>query len=156
MLVKLPRMKKEEITELINKQNLCRIAFKGTDYPYMAPFQYTYFNNTFYFHFTDYGKKMKLLEKDNRVCIEIERYTPNLSQYNFVVIRGRLGVVKDPSERAKAIRNLAEEGKNRISTNFLAAHGLKKEEGWSTFVPEKPLVIIKLKEIVEIIGLKSP
>ena len=156
MIVKLPKMKKKEITDLINSQNLCRIAFKGTDYPYMAPFQYTYFNDTLYFHFTDYGRKMKLLEKDNRVCVEIESYAPDLSQYNFVVLRGRLKVVKDAKERANAISNLAEEGKKRISTNFLAAHGLKPEKGWSSFIPETPLVIIKLEEIVDTIGLKSP
>ena len=108
MIVKLPQMNEREIKDLINKQNLCRIAFKGTEYPYMAPFQYTYFNDTLYFHFTDYGRKMKLLEKDNRVCVEIESYAPDLSQYNFVVLRGRLKVVEDAEERAKAIGNLAE------------------------------------------------
>ena len=156
MSVKLAKMNKKEITELMMKQNLCRIAFKGTDYPYIAPFQYAYFNGTLYFHFTDFGKKMRLLERDNRVCVEIESYSSDLNRYNFLVLRGRLETVTDPVERAKAINNLAEEGKNRISTNFLAAHGVKKEEGWEAFVPERPLLIIKLKEIAEKIGLKSP
>ncbi len=51
---------------------------------------------------------------------------------------------------------MAEEGKQRLSTNFLAAHGFKKEEDWSSFTPEKTLVIVKLDEIAEEIGLKSP
>ncbi len=51
---------------------------------------------------------------------------------------------------------MAEEGKQKVSPNFLAAHGFKKEEGWSSFSPEKPLVILKLEEIAEEIGLKSP
>ena len=51
---------------------------------------------------------------------------------------------------------MAKEGKQKLSTNFLAAHGFKKEEGWASFTPERPLVIVRLKEVTERIGLKSP
>ncbi len=149
-------MEKSEIEQLLQEQMLCRIAFKGDKYPYMAPFQYVLMDNSLYFHFTDYGKKMKLLEKDKRVCVEIEKYRPDLSEYNFVVFRGELDVVRNPQERAQAIKRLAEEGKHKLSTNFLAAHGFKKEEGWSSFTPERPAVIVKLKRVTEEIGLKSP
>ncbi len=149
-------MEKHEIEKLIKEQMLCRIAFKGDKYPYMAPFQYVFTNGALYFHFTNYGKKMKLLERDKRVCVEIERYRSDLSEYRFVVLRGTLKVVTDPQERAKVIKKIAEEGKQKLSENFLAAHGFKKEQGWSSFTPEKPIVIVKLEEIAEEIGLKSP
>jgi nitroimidazol reductase NimA-like FMN-containing flavoprotein (pyridoxamine 5'-phosphate oxidase superfamily) len=155
MLIKLPRMEKQEIEELISEQLLCRIAFKGGKYPYMAPFQYVYMNGTLYFHFTDYGKKMKLLEKDKHVCVEIEKYLPDMSKYNFVVLRGKLTIVTDPEERAEVIRRMATDGKEKLSTNFLAAHGFKTEEGWSSFAPERPMVIVGLEEIAEEIGIKS-
>ena len=155
-IVKLPRMEKHEIEQLIREQMLCRIAFKGAEYPYIAPFQYVFMDGTLYFHFTDYGKKMKLLEKDKRVCVEIEEYKPDLSEYNFVVLRGTLQVVTDPQERAMVIRRMAEEGGQKLSPNFLAAHGFKKEEGWSSFTPEKPLVVVKLENVAQEIGLKSP
>lgn len=87
MIVRLPKMENAEIEELIREQMLCRIAFKGDKYPYMAPFQYVYLNESLYFHFTDYGKKMKLLRRDNHVCVEIEKYQPDLSEYSFVVLR---------------------------------------------------------------------
>ena len=155
-IVKLPKMKKREIEKLIREQMLCRIAFKGDEYPYMAPFQYVFIDGSLYFHFTDYGRKMKLFERDNRVCVEIEKYRPDLSEYSFIVLRGTLKVVTNPQERAKAIKKMAEEGKQKLSKNFLAAHGFKKEEDWSSLTPEKPLLIVKLKEIAEEIGLKSP
>ena len=155
-VAKLPKMEKFEIEKLLQEQMLCRIAFKGGKYPYIAPFQYVLMGGSLYFHFTDYGKKMRLLEKDKRVCVEIEKYRPDLSEYNFVVLRGELEVVRDPHERAKVINRIAEEGKQKLSTNFLAAHGFQKEEGWSSFTPERPLVIVKLKEVAEEIGLKSP
>ncbi|MCW4052678.1 MAG: pyridoxamine 5'-phosphate oxidase family protein [Candidatus Bathyarchaeota archaeon] len=149
-------MEKSEIEKLLQEQMLCRIAFKGDKYPYMAPFQYVLMDGSLYFHFTDYGKKMRLLEKDKRVCVEIEKYRPDLSEYNFVAFRGELEVVRDPQERAKAIKRLAKEGKQNLSTNFLAAHGFKKEEGWSSFTPKRPVVIVKLKGVTEKVGLKSP
>ena len=142
--------------QLLQEQMLCRIAFKGDKYPYMAPFQYVLMDGSLYFHFADYGKKMRLLERDKRVFVEIEKYRPDFSEYNFVVLRGELEVVRDHDERAKAIRQIAEEGKKKLSTNFLAAHGFKKEEGWAIFTPEKPVVIVKLKKVTEEIGLKSP
>ena len=155
-MVKLPKMEKFEVDQLLRQQTLCRIAFKGDKYPYMAPFQYVLIDGSLYFHFTDYGKKMRLLEKDRRVCVEIEKYRPDLSEYNFAVLRGKLEIVRDAQERARAIKQIAEEGKQKLSTNFLAAHGFKKEEGWSAFTPERPVVIVKLKEVTEEIGLKSP
>jgi nitroimidazol reductase NimA-like FMN-containing flavoprotein (pyridoxamine 5'-phosphate oxidase superfamily) len=155
-IVKLPKMDTHEIDKLIREQMLCRIAFKGDQYPYMAPFQYVLVNGTLYFHFTDYGKKMRLLDKDKHVCVEMEKYKPDMSEYNFVVLRGKLKVVADPEERTKVINRMAEEGKQDLSTNFLVAHGFKKEEGWSSFTPEKPLVIVKLEEVAETVGIKSP
>ncbi len=155
-IVKLPKMQKREMKKLIREQVLCRIAFKGDNYPYMAPFQYVFIDGFLYFHFTDYGKKMRLLERDKRVCVEIESYTPDLSKYSFVVLRGSLRVIKDPKERARVIKRIAEEGKRKLSRNFLAAHGFQKYEDWSSFTPEKPLAIVKLEEIAEQIGLRSP
>ena len=155
-VVKLPKMSKMEIKKIVKEQILCRIAFMGPKYPYIAPFQYVLVDDVLYFHFTDYGKKMKLLEKDNRVCVEIEKYKPDLSSYNFVIYRGELEVVKDENERKKVINRISKEGKKKLSTNFLAAHGLKKEEGWEAITQKKQLVIVKLKEVTEEIGLKSP
>lgn len=155
-LVKLPKMNAVEIDQLVEEQSLCRIAFKGPEYPYIAPFQYICMNNTLYFHFTDYGRKMSLLEKDNRVCVEIECYTKDLSKYRFVVLSGKLTVVTDPRERAKVVKKMGEEGERKLSRNFLAAHGLKPEQGWPSLSQQKSFVIVKLGKVTERLGLKSP
>ncbi len=155
-IVKLPRMTEDEIDQLIQEQVLCRIAFKRETHPYIAPFQYVCMNGVIYFHFTDYGKKMSLLERDNRVCVEIEGYEKDLSKYQFVVLTGKLKVVTDSREKAQVIKRMAEEGKRRLSENFLAAHGLKPEQGWLALAQERPLVVVKLGDVVERIGLKSP
>jgi nitroimidazol reductase NimA-like FMN-containing flavoprotein (pyridoxamine 5'-phosphate oxidase superfamily) len=154
IMIKLPKMSKQEIENILCNQFLCRIAFKESDYPYIAPFQYVYMNSNLYFHFTDYGRKIEMLKKDNRVCVEIEKLSPNLREYYFVSIRGRLILVENSEERNAVIRRMAEDGTQKLSPNFLAAHGLKNDEGWSSFTPEKPLVILKL-DAVEEMGFKS-
>ncbi|MDO8123875.1 MAG: pyridoxamine 5'-phosphate oxidase family protein [Candidatus Hermodarchaeota archaeon] len=155
-IVKLPKMERQRVEELLKQQVICRIAFRGEEYPYMAPFQYAYINGNLYFHFTRYGKKMKLIEEDNRVAVEIESYQPDLHQYCFVVFRGELEIVTDSAERTNVIRQMSEVGAKKLSTNFLAAHGLKTTDSWASLSPEKPLVIVKLKEIIETIALGSP
>jgi len=153
-LVKLPRMSSDEIETLLDNQFMCRIAFNGGDYPYLAPFRYVRIDDVLYFHFTDYGKKMRLLEKNDKACIQIESYKPDLSEYNFVSLRGRLVKVEDPDEVEQAVTLFAKTGKNSISPKFLAAHGFEPDAGWDVFKGD--LVIIKLVDIVEKVGLKSP
>jgi nitroimidazol reductase NimA-like FMN-containing flavoprotein (pyridoxamine 5'-phosphate oxidase superfamily) len=155
-VLKLPRMEKDEVENLIKEQFLCRIAFRGDKYPYIAPFQYVFMNGTLYFHFTAYGRKMKLMDKDKQVCVEIEQYKPDLSQYMFVTLKGKLSIVKDPIERAEVIKRMRELGKERLSSNFLAAHGFKADESWDSLTADEPLVIVKLEQLVEKSGLKSP
>jgi hypothetical protein len=150
-------MTKQEMWKLIRRQRLCRIAFKGDDYPYMAPFQYVVLNDTLYFHFTDYGTKMKLIENDKRVCVEIEEYREDLSEYGFIVLRGTLKVVTDPKERSDAITQLSQEGEQKLSTNFLPAHGFKKTDSWNMLNPNNSLLVaVKLENVAQEIGLKSP
>jgi nitroimidazol reductase NimA-like FMN-containing flavoprotein (pyridoxamine 5'-phosphate oxidase superfamily) len=154
--VKMPKMEENEIEQLVNEQFLCRIAFRGDSHPYIAPFQYVVIEGVLYFHFTDYGKKMSFFKQEPPVCVEIERYTPNLSEYQFAVITGKLRLVQDRKERKMAIEKMAEAGKQRLSPNFLVAHGFSQGSDWGDFSDEKSILIIKLDEVTEKTGLKSP
>jgi len=128
----------------------------GEEYPYIAPFQYVFMKGSLYFHFTDYGRKMRYLERNNRVCVQIEHLAPDLSDFKFVVTRGTLDVVKNENERNEAIQRMAQEGEKKLSRNFLAAHGLRKEEGWSELAGHKNARVVRLVDVAEEMGLKSP
>jgi nitroimidazol reductase NimA-like FMN-containing flavoprotein (pyridoxamine 5'-phosphate oxidase superfamily) len=154
--VKLPRMSEDEINNLVEEKFLCRIAFKGDTYPYIAPFQYSVIDGVIYFHFTEYGKKMNFFKQGTPVCVEIEEYTANLSEYRFVVLTGKLKQVDGAQERKKALEKLAEQGKRKLSRNFLVAHGFSKDSEWSTLSADKPILVVKLDEITGKMGLKSP
>ena len=154
---KLPRMTEKEIDQLISEQILCRIAFMGKKAPHIAPFQYALLDGKLYFHFTNYGKKMGLLQENNPVCVEIETYTQDLTEYKFVLLIGKIEVVTDQRERALALEKMVETAQMKgLSENFLAAHGFAGTEGWAILTPDKPLVIVKLQDIVEKTGLQSP
>jgi nitroimidazol reductase NimA-like FMN-containing flavoprotein (pyridoxamine 5'-phosphate oxidase superfamily) len=150
-------MTKQEIDNLIKEQILCRIAFTGKNGPYIAPFQYVFLKGKLYFHFTSYGKKISLLQEDKPVSVEIEKYTPDLNQYSFVVLTGKLQIVTDPQEKTQATTQMVQAAQNKkLSTNFLPAHGIPKDAPWSALNEDKNLVIVKLVKMTQLNGLKSP
>jgi uncharacterized protein len=151
---KLPKMNQEEILQVIKKQSLCRIAFRGDLYPYIAPFQYVVINDNLYFHFTDYGKKIDFLKQDDPVCVEIEKYSQDLSKFAIVILQGELKVVDDLHERNIVLDRFVVEGKKNFSENFLIAHGLPPGSKWGDLTG-KPLIIVKLDKVVKKTGLKS-
>ena len=155
-LVKLPSMSRKEIDDLIGEQFLCRIAFRGKDSIYVAPFQYVFMNKHLYFHFTDYGNKMAFFKEGTPVCVEIEKYSPNLSEYAFVILNGSLKLVEEEAERREVIQRMAETGSSKLSPNFLCAHGFESQRGWSAFNFQQPILILRLERVTSIKGLKSP
>jgi nitroimidazol reductase NimA-like FMN-containing flavoprotein (pyridoxamine 5'-phosphate oxidase superfamily) len=59
---------------------------------------------------------MRLLKQDNRVCVEVESYTADLSRYSFIILRGKLVEATDSAEREKVIKHFAETGRTRFSS----------------------------------------
>ncbi|MFX1569584.1 MAG: pyridoxamine 5'-phosphate oxidase family protein [Promethearchaeota archaeon] len=153
-IVKLPRMDNREIKETINSQKLCRIAFIDDKYPYIAPFQYVCINDELYFHFTNYGKKKKILSKNTNVCVSIENFEPDLSRYYFISMQGNLEVVENIDLKAKVIYQMKNSAGSNYSENFLSVHGFDKKLGWEGFVTEDQL-IYKFIQSKDTIGLKS-
>jgi len=149
-------MSRKEIDGLIDEQFLCRIAFRGSEGVYIAPFQYVFMNERLYFHFTDYGNKMAFLREGFPVCVEIEKYSPDLSEYSFVILTGTLKMVAEEEERRKVIQKMAKIGSAKLSPNFLYAHGFDSQSGWSAFNAEQPILILRLEKVTSIKGLKSP
>jgi nitroimidazol reductase NimA-like FMN-containing flavoprotein (pyridoxamine 5'-phosphate oxidase superfamily) len=101
-ILKIPRMEKEEYDRLIKENYVSRIAFKGTSYPYVAPFLYVFDGHNLFFLSTKYGKKIQYFNENPDVAVEIERISPDLSSYTFVTLLGRLDEVTDIAEDSQA------------------------------------------------------
>ena len=152
--IKLPKMTEKEIESVLKSENICRIAFIEDTYPYICPFQYVYFKNQLYFHFTNYGKKMRIINRNKNVCVSIEKLKPDLSSFFFISIQGKLIRIEDKNILKVVIEEIVNKAKGQFSRNFLAAHGFREEDGWDSLIEDK-LLIYKLEELGNRIGLRS-
>jgi len=70
------RRKDKEITDIkwmeavLNAADVARIAFSLHDEPYVIPMSFAYSNGFLFFHSAREGKKLELLGKNPRVCVE--------------------------------------------------------------------------------------
>jgi len=150
-------MNEAEIHSLLSQQFLCRIAFCNKNKPYIAVFQYALIEEKLYFHFTNYGRKIKFLKEQPTVCVEIEKISPDLSEYSFVELTGNLNIVTNSVEKKIAIEKIVDTAKNLgLSEGFMAAHGFSKKGNWDNLLAGEQLVIVKLVDVTEKVGLKSP
>jgi hypothetical protein len=153
---KIPPMERKEYDQLIIEEYVCRIAFKGEQHPYIAPFLYVFDGKHMFFLSTKYGKKIKFFQQDPHVSVEVDRYSRDLSEYSFVTLLGRLVEVKDDSEK-KNIREIFVQlimDKN-LSKNILKALGHSPEDPLESIVKEERSYIWKLVDVKGIIALKS-
>lgn len=61
-----------EITDIIKKCQVCRLAFSQNDKPYIVPVSFGYDGRFLYFHSARAGKKVDMLSVNKNVCFEFE------------------------------------------------------------------------------------
>jgi nitroimidazol reductase NimA-like FMN-containing flavoprotein (pyridoxamine 5'-phosphate oxidase superfamily) len=152
---KVPLMTKQEYDELIREQYISRIGFLG-EYPYIAPFMYVFDGSFIYFLSTKYGKKIKRLQSNPNVAVEIEKYEDDLSEYRFVTLQGRIVQLEDTNEKLdvrKRFFNLIRD--KSLSKNVLAALGHSPEDKLESIVKEERSFVWKLVDVESIIGIKT-
>ncbi len=155
-IVRIPRMDKEEYDRLIAEGYLCRIAFQGDKYPYIAPFLYVFDGRFLYFLSTKYGKKIDYFRKSPYVSVEVERYSSDLSYYTFVTMQGRLEEVEDSIEK-KLIRERFVDlivGRH-LSNNILGALGHSPEDPPEAIAREERSLVWRLTGVKDLVALKN-
>lgn len=63
---------KKEIESIINISDICRIALSENNSPYIVPVCFGYKDNCLYIHSAADGKKIDIINKNNRVCFEFD------------------------------------------------------------------------------------
>lgn len=95
-----------KIIQVMEKCDVCRLAFNDEEYPYIIPLNFGMKVEDgriyLYFHGAAAGKKYELIERDNRVCFEMD-CSHNLvtdetngnctMEYESVIGRGRIEVL---------------------------------------------------------------
>lgn len=157
-IFKMPRMGREEYDRLVEEEYICRIAFKGEKHPYIAPFLYVFDGKFLYFLSTNYGKKVQYFRDNPHVIVEIERYSPDLSDFRFVALPGCLVEVADEvqkrSVRQRFLRLIEDKG---LSSNVLSALGYSPRDPIEALLKETHNSVWKLEgvKVNEIMGLKN-
>lgn len=155
-IVKIPRMEKEEYDSLIEKGYICRIAFQGEKYPYIAPFLYVFDGKFLYFLSTKYGKKLDYFRKSPYVAVEVEKYTRDLSSYTFVSMQGYLKEVTDSIEKKLIRQEFVDLIKERnLSKNILAALGHSPQDPPEAIAMEERSLVWKLTGVMDMVALKN-
>ncbi len=149
-------MNKEEYDTLIRENYISRIAFKGEQHPYVAPFLYVFDGHHLYFLSTKYGKKIQLYEQNANVAVEIDRFSSDMSSYTFVTLLGRLTEVTDEGEGTRIREEFVNTIKRRgLSLNVVAALGHSPTEPLAAVVRENRSLIWRLDDVTDIIALKN-
>ena len=101
-------MDKSDIEAVIQKAQACRIAMADDGQPYVVAVCFGYRHNTLYFHSSLRGRKMDVLRRNNRVCVQFDADTEVVgndlpckfsARYRSASAFGRAFVVEDPAEK---------------------------------------------------------
>jgi nitroimidazol reductase NimA-like FMN-containing flavoprotein (pyridoxamine 5'-phosphate oxidase superfamily) len=154
-IVKIPRMKKSEYDKLISKQYLCRVAFRGNKYPYIAPLLYIFDGNFMYFLSTNYGRKISYFREYPYVIVEIEDYEKNFSDFSFMILSGKIIEIKDEEEDLKIRKDFVKMLRDRnLSQNIMITLGHLPSEPFESIINEKRSIVWKLTDVEEIKAFK--
>jgi len=109
---------RDEMIEILDKCQVCRIALHDENFPYIVPLNYGVDiggdNVTLYFHSAKQGKKLDLIRRDNRASFEVdcghtlvlEHETGNCTMnYESVIGQGVIEFVPE-GEKMNALRIL--------------------------------------------------
>ena len=155
-IVKIPRMEKQDYDHLIEEGYVCRIAFQGEKYPYIAPFLYVFDGKFLHFLSTKYGKKIEYFRKSPHVAVEVEKYTRDLPCYTFITLQGYLEEVTDSIDK-KIIRedfvNLIKGRK--LSNNILAALGHSPQDPPEAIALEERSLVWRLTGVKDLVALRN-
>ena len=118
---------KNEIENIFQKADACRIAFSVENIPYIVCLNYGYSWKkelpVLYFHCAHEGKKIEQMEQNNYICFQLDtdhelEYIHEKKHctmhYSSIVGMGYLEVVRDEKERKKGLDLLMKQYNNPV------------------------------------------
>ncbi len=100
------------VEAVIAAARFCRLAMTDGDTPYIVPLCFGYRDNALYFHCAVRGRKVDMLRKNPRVCVQFdcdlkllpaEKACDWSLAYKSVIGFGRASFVEDPRARREAL-----------------------------------------------------
>ena len=115
---------RRQAEEIIAQAQVCRLAMVDGDRPYVVPLCFGYDGHSFFFHSAPEGRKIDLLRRNPRVCIELEAGCEVISadspcnwsmRYASILAVGKAAFVEDPAAKREALgRIMAQYGADAV------------------------------------------
>ncbi|HTZ39789.1 MAG TPA: pyridoxamine 5'-phosphate oxidase family protein [Syntrophales bacterium] len=98
----------QDIHEILEKSLVCRLGLCDDGQPYVVPMNYGYRGSRLYFHCAREGRKIDVLRRNDRVCVEVDtdirivkgdapcQWT---AKYRSVIGMGRARIIEDEKEK---------------------------------------------------------
>ncbi len=101
-----------EIDAIIRRCQVCRIGLSDDGQPYVVPVCFGYDGSTLYFHCAEEGRKLEVLARNSRVCVEFD-IADGVAEadqacgwgmsYRSVIGFGTAGIVEEVDQKMRAL-----------------------------------------------------
>src|SRR5262245_29036002 len=90
-----------EVDRLLTEALIGRLAMADRDgRPYVIPLPFCWYGGALYVRLARSGRKGAVLEQNDRVCFEVDRFDAQLSDYASVLVEGTLFDVTNREEKS--------------------------------------------------------
>ncbi|MFH2094505.1 MAG: pyridoxamine 5'-phosphate oxidase family protein, partial [Bacteroidota bacterium] len=104
----------DEILDIITRSKVCYLGMVDGETPYVLGFNFGYQDGVVYLHCARYGRKLDILEKNNKVCLYFNTDTELFSRheeiacswrmrYRSVQAYGNAEIVEDYDEKVRGL-----------------------------------------------------
>ncbi|MBU4540518.1 pyridoxamine 5'-phosphate oxidase family protein [uncultured Acetobacterium sp.] len=120
-----------EILEIVNGCKVLRLGMVDAGRPYVVPLNFGYTIAgaviTIYLHCAKKGRKLEVLAKNNKVCIEMDRMTQLITgesgcdyscNFESLIGEGQAVILTDEAEKIKALNHIMKHQTGRDDFSF--------------------------------------
>ncbi|MDA3899819.1 MAG: pyridoxamine 5'-phosphate oxidase family protein [Spirochaetes bacterium] len=118
------------INQILKSNTVCRIALCDNGTPYIVPMNYGFDEGNIYLHCAKEGKKIEIIEANNRVCFEVtdsvETVTSDKAcgfgtRYRSVIGQGRVDHLTLTEEKIKVLNTIMKQHTGKSDWDFDSA-----------------------------------
>lgn len=125
-----PILQKEEIDAVIDGCQVCHVSMVNPDEgPYVLPFNFGYNDRRLFIHSGPEGKKIRIWERDSRVCVafstgyEMRIQNPEVAcsysmRYRSVLLYGRVKQIAERGEKEQVLNIIMEKYTGRRNFTY--------------------------------------
>ena len=116
-------MTREEIAQMFAESLIGRLCMADTDgTPYSIPLPFCWLDGALYLRLPLTGRKGEVLNRNNRVCFEVDAFKGGLEDYASALVEGRLVEVTSLEEKER-VKNANDEKYDRLRGGHRPGHG---------------------------------